>query len=322
MSVSSKIYKGMIKALSKVVEGGSIPMPDKKEVIEADENAELNFIAWGDPQISFISPLRSARVYAACRDVDNARGRFDALFLLGDITEYGAECEYKTAAYLINGINDKIDKVFAVSGNHDIRLRNYKKQLYRFNCFLSSINGGVKGSDEHYCFSYDLKGYKLIFLGADRTCFEGTHISKRQLVWLEKELNEADGSKPVFVFNHQALKGTNGLPMTWLGRGKWRGTVGWDNDRLRAVLEKRKNVIYITGHLHYGISEYTYEDLGNIKAVSVPTVGVLNHGPCDKLSQGIVFSVYNDKIVGKSRVFGEGRYVEDSVSNSAFTIEL
>ncbi len=316
------MYKTMIKALSKVIEGGSIPMPDKEEILERDEGAPFSFIAWGDPQISCISPLRSARVYSACRDVENARGKFDALFLLGDVTEYGAKCEYDTAAYLINGVKDKFQKVFAVSGNHDIRLRSYKKQLRKFNGFLSSVNNGVRGSDTHYYFSSELCGYKLIFLGADRACFEGSYISGRQLEWLKNELETAPEGKPVFVFNHQALKNTNGLPMTWLGKGKWRGTVGWDNDRLRAVLEKRENVIFITGHLHYGISQYTYEDLGNIKAVSVPTVGVLNHGPFDRLSQGIVFSVYEDRITARARIFGEGRYVDKSVCNSSFTIEL
>ena len=322
MKLSSLIYKNMVKALNAVIEKGNIPMPDKNEIIESDENARLNFIAWGDPQISFISPLRSARVYSACRDIENAKGSFDFLALLGDVTEYGALSEYNMTAYLLNEVADKFTSIFAVSGNHDIRLRSYKKQLRKFNAFLSSVKNGVAGNDSHYYFSHEIKGYKLIFLGADRACFEGSYISKNQLDWLEEELNTADETKPVFVFNHQAFKNTNGLPMTWLGRGKWRGTVGWDNDKLRAVLEKRKNVIYITGHLHYGISEYTYEDLGNIKAVSVPTVGVLNHGPFDKLSQGIAFRVYDDKIECKSRVFGEGRYVEKSVDNASFTIEL
>lgn len=322
MSISSKMYKLMIKGLSKVLEKGSIPLPDKKEIIENDENALLNFVAWGDPQISFVSPLRAARVYSACRDIENSKGKFDALVLLGDITEYGAKCEFQMAAHLINGVKDKFDKVFAVSGNHDIRLRNYKKQLKRFNSFLSLVSGGVAGSGEHYCFSDGAGGYKFIMLGADRCCFEGSYISDRQLLWLENELKTADGDKPVFVFNHQALKNTNGLPMTWLGKGKWRGTVGWQSDKLRAVLEKRKNVIYVTGHLHYGISEYTYEDLGNIKAVSVPTVGVLNHGAFNKLSQGIIFSVYEDKIICRSRVFSEGRYVGSDMPNSTFTISL
>ena len=322
MKLSSLLYKNMVKALGNVLDRGNIPMPDKNEIIKTDEAAELKLIAWGDPQISFISPLRSARVYAACRDIENADGRFDSLLLLGDITEYGAKCEYAMAARLINGVAHKFDSVFAVSGNHDIRLRNYKKQLKSFNGFLSSIKNGIAGSDDHYYFSRDIKGYKFIFLGADRACFEGSYISDGQLSWLENELDTADENKPVFVLNHQALKNTNGLPITWLGRGSWRGTVGWENDKLRVVLEKRKNVIYITGHLHYGISQYTYEDLGNIKAVSVPTVGVLNHGAYDRLSQGIILNVYPDRIEGRARVFGEGRYVEESVSNSSFTIEL
>ncbi len=322
MSISSKLYKHMVKALSKVLEKGNIPQPDKSEPLELDENSRLNIIAWGDPQISCLSPLRSARVFSACRDIENAKGKFDALVLLGDITEYGARCEFKMMAHLLNSVCDKIESVFAVSGNHDIRLRNYKKQLGVFNKFLASVRGGVTGSGEHYYHSTDFKGYRFIFLGADRNCFEGSYISERQLEWLKAELESAPENKPVFVFNHQALKFTNGLPMTWLGKGQWRGSVGWDNDKLRDVLESRKNVIYVTGHLHYGISQYTYEDLGSIKAVNAPTVGVLNHGSFDKLSQGLLLSVYDNRIIGRARIFGEGRYVDEKIKNNTFVIEL
>ena len=322
MKLSSFLYKNMVKGLSQVLEKGSIPMPDKKEIIETDSAAKLNIIAWGDPQISLLSPLRSARVYAACQDVKNAVGNFDALVLLGDITEYGARCEYKMAAKLLNGISSKVEKVFAVSGNHDIRLRNYKKQLAVFNEFLSSVRGGVAGNNERYSFSYDFKGFRFIMLGADKTCFEASYISDNQLLWLEKQLASAPENKPVFVFNHQTLSRTNGLPMTWLGKGDWRGDVGKQSDALKVVLEKRANVIFVTGHLHYGISKYTFEDLGNIKAISAPTVGVLNHGLFDKMSQGLLIRVYENKIVCRARVFGEGRYVGKETENSEFVIEL
>ena len=279
-----------------------------------NNNALLSFIAFGDPQISHLSSLRERRVSAALEQIKKSDEKFDALVLLGDITEYGRESEFNTMARLLNGASEKYDSVFAVSGNHDIRLKNHKKQIQRFNRFLNNVEGGKCVGSQHYYYSYTVKGYKFIMLGADRSAFEGTSLGRNQLIWLENELKTADKNKPVFIFNHQPLKNTNGLPYTWLGRGKWRGSVGWDNEKLRAIFEKYNNIIiYITGHLHFGASDYNYEDCGAFKAVNVPTVGVINHGECDYNSQGFLFYVYDDKIVIKQRGFADGKDFNDII---------
>lgn len=322
MGISSLIYKHMIKALGKVIDRGCVPLPKNENPIVTNQTAKLSFIALGDPQISALSPLRSARLYSACKDIKNIIGKQDALILLGDLTEYGSLAEYEALKYILSPILNKFDRFYAVSGNHDVRLRRYKKQVEKFSYFLSSIKNGVANPRERYYFSSEINGYSFILLGADKTCFEASYISPAQLEWLKKELDKADESKPVFVFNHQPLKNTNGLPDSWLGKGDRRGSVGNESDKLRAVLEKRKNVIFITGHLHYGTSEYTFHDLGNVKAISVPTVGVLNHGKFDELEQGLVFSVYEDKIVCKSRLFGKGQYVDKNIVNSEFIIPI
>lgn len=282
----------------------------------------LSFVVWGDPQISRLSPLRAARVHYAVEDLKEYDGCFDALVLAGDLTEYGEKDEYEMLSYLLNPVADKFDAVFAVSGNHDVRLKDHKSQVKRFASFLKSLENGVPNPEDRYWFSSDVKGYKFIMLGSDRNTFEGSYISDRQLKWLDNELKNSDKNKPVFVFNHQPLKFTNGLPMTFLGRGKWRGSVGWDSDKLRAVFEKYNNVIYITGHLHYCTSEYTYENCGSFKAINAPTVGVINHGPFKRFTQGLIFNVFEDRIEVRSRVFGEGRYAPDDVANSKFVIKI
>ncbi len=124
------------------------------------------------------------------------------------------------------------------------------------------------------------------------------------------------------MLNHQALAHTNGLPITWLGKGDFRGTVGGQSDRIRAIFEKYKNVYYITGHLHYGTSKYNFEDYGAFKALSVPTVGVINHGDFPADAQGYIVSVYEDKIILRSRVFGEGRYVDPSYPGGYFEVPV
>ena len=242
--------------------------------------------------------------------------------LVGDITEYGAKCEYRAVIELLRPVFDKFDNFFAVTGNHDIRLRNYKMQMQKFKNFVCSIPNGSYDDNGHYYFSKIINGYKFIMLGADRNSFEASYISDSQLQWLDSELAEVKDGKPVFIFNHQPIKHTNGLPVTFLGRGKWRGSVGNESDKLRAIFEKYNNVIYITGHLHYCTSRYAYDDCGAFKAVSVPTVGVINHGPFKSFTQGFIFEVLDDKIVVRSRVFGEGKYAPDDVPNSRFEIKL
>lgn len=321
MNISSYLYGRMEKGLQKIISNGKDTEGNDGLPIKKDNNALLTFAVWGDPQISFISPLRSARVYRAVRDLKNADS-LDALVLCGDITEYGAKCEYKFVKRLLDGLGGGVQRIFAVTGNHDIRLRNHKKQIKRFQNFILSLEKGDTDYGDSTYYTRDINGCRFIMMGTDRATFEAAYISDTQLERLKKDILSAPEGKPVFVFNHQTLKLTNGLPKTFLGKGKWRGSVGRESEKLKNVLSVRKNVFFITGHLHYCTSEYTYEDCGNFKALSVPTVGVINHGKFKTMTQGYVISVYGDKIVMRSRVFGEGKYAPESVPNSYIEVAL
>jgi len=316
------MYDRLKKDLDNTLKKYSIIERSKNEEKIETGGSNLSFVVWGDPQISRLSALRAARVYYAVEDIKNFDGKFDALCLAGDLTEYGEKDEYEMLSSLLSPISDKFDNIFAVPGNHDIRLKNYKNQVKRFSGFLKGLKNGVANPEDRYYFSKVIKGCKFIMLGADASAFEGTYLGGKQLLWLDRELITADRKKPVFVFNHQPLKNTNGLPLTFLGKGKWRGSVGWESDKLRNIFKKYNNVIYITGHLHYCTSEYTYEDCGAFKAVNVPTVGVINHGPFKRFTQGLIFNVFDDRIEVRSRVFGEGIYASEDVKNSSFTIDI
>lgn len=298
-------------------------VPDKNSPIVIDPEARLTFAVFGDPQISSISPVRAVRFSAACEDISNMSSPLDALVIVGDVTEYGREAEYQLTSSILNTASSGFKSFFAVSGNHDVRLRNYRKQVKHFNNFISCVNGGIHGSDEHYFFSREINGYKFIMMGTDSATFEEAYISEKQLEWLDGELKASQNSgKPVFVFNHQALKGTNGLPNTWLGKGDWRGTIGKESDKVRAIFERYKNIIYITGHLHWCLNKYSYENYDAFKAISVPTISVNNHGDYPQETQSFVFSVYDNKIVVKTRIFGLGKYVDEKMNNSTIVIDI
>ncbi|MBQ6467505.1 MAG: metallophosphoesterase [Clostridia bacterium] len=317
-NINDLTFQGMKKALDMV----EIKSPGTDDPLVVDPAAALTFAAWGDPQISSVSPLRSARLAAACEDLSNAEGTLDALVLLGDITEFGRKCEYDMAGDIIGGASEKFRNFLCVSGNHDVRMRPHKKQLAKFENFVLGVRGGRVSGSGKYWFSYDINGYKMIMMGTDFTAFEGTFLSKAQLEWLDKELSSCEKGNPVFIFNHQTLQKTNGLPVTWLGKGAWRGSVGWQNDKLADILSKYKNVYYITGHLHYGVSRYNFEDCGNFKALSVPTVGVVNHGDFSSDSQGYVVSVYDDKVVIRARLFGDGKWVDSTLPGAYIEVPV
>jgi len=312
----------MVKALGKALYRKDMPQYQPGDPLVPDSDADLNAVIWGDPQISLLSPLRAARLCCALRDIRKAKGKYDALILAGDITEYGAECEYKMTSALLSRAADRFDAVLAVPGNHDVRLRRYAKQVARFNAFMDSVKGGVHSDGASYYHLRDINGYRFIMLGADKTAFEGSYLSAQTLQRLDADIAAADPAKPVFVVNHQPLKLTNGLPLTFLGKGKWRGSVGNQSDALRAVFEKHRNVVYLTGHLHYCTSRYTYENCGRFYAVSAPTVGVVNHAMEKVFTQGLVMTVKGGNVRFRARVFGEGRYFDKSLPGAEFAIDF
>lgn len=317
----SKRYERMVRDFQLLCESGKAPEPDIHAPIEIDPQAELIFAVWGDPQIACWSALRSMRFDSACRDIANMQTPLDALILAGDITETGHADEFRMVSEILNTYGESFRHILCVPGNHDVRLRSYLKQLSVFNEFVRSIPGGIAGDDSRYFHAVRMRGYKFILMGSDRSTFEGAYISPRQLRWVDEQIASENG-KPVFVVNHQTLKGLNGLPMTWLGKGDWRGSVGWESDKLRAVFEKHRNVIFLSGHLHYGTSVYAYEDCGAFKSLSVPTVGVVNHGDVTDDAQGYVLSVYEDRIVARARIFGQGKYVDETVPNARIEIPI
>ena len=314
-------YKKMRAALERGFSSGEYRIPPKDDPIVVDPEARLTFVAWGDSQVSNYMFARECCFALGIEDLKNTEGRLDALVICGDIAENGFACEYRMTAELLNSVADKFSRFFGMPGNHDVRFRRYRVQLRRFTSFLSSVKNGVVPEGK-YWYSADVGGYRFIVLGADRSCLEASYLGKRQLEWLKAELESAPDGKPVFVFNHQTLKGFNGLPFTWQGFGKWRGSVGMQSDRLKAILESRENVFFITGHLHFGTSEYSFEDHGAFKALAVQTVGAGNHGDCSYDAQGYVVSVYDDRVVMRARAFGEGRYIEKEIPNSEVTVFL
>lgn len=290
--------------------------------IKKQEEDEFIFAIFADPQVSNYMFARETCFYQGCRDISNASEPIDALVIAGDITENGMKCEFRMVADLLNSISSKVNHFFLIPGNHDIRMRPYKKQLKSFRSFTAGIKNAYVPETKNYCHSYDFPLCRFIMMGSDKASFEGAYISESQLNWLDSEITKAENEgKPAFVFNHQALKNTNGLPDTWQTNDNYRGSIGNENEKVRAVFEKHSNVIFITGHLHCGFCKTSYEDYGSFKALTVPTIGAGNHGEYGPDVQGYIITVSKSKITIKGRLFGYGIYAPESIPCTCIEIE-
>lgn len=279
------------------------------------KNVKLTFAAWGDPQVSAMIKDREPHLIAASNDLkNNAQMTINALVLAGDITENNTQGEYDAVYNDIAGCGVK--NYITATGNHDIRgsgtIAEKRKKFVDFTNKLNKSAGSSLKIDSLY-YSYTLNGYKFIVLGSDKVLPEEAEFSNKQLDWLKSELAaSANKGKPVFVVVHQTLKNTHGLPGTWNSPINEAGSIGKQSDTIKNILNKYKNIVLITGHLHTGFGKYSYQKVGNIHSVNLPTLGVGNDdGSYNEDGIGYMTEVYSDKVVFRARNFEKGVYVPD-----------
>ena len=114
--------------------------------------------------------------------------------------------------------------------------------------------------------------------------------------------------KPVFVTVHQPFKLSHGLPDTWGSPIDAAGSIGAQSDALKAILSKYKNIILLTGHLHTGIGQYTYENIDGIHSVNLPSLTIDNKdGRVNDNGIGFWVEVFRTKVVFHARNFAQGK---------------
>lgn len=310
---SKAAYKLLAAFISLVFAFTPYAPPSADDAIEgcAGNGANLTFAAWADPQLSNYMAKRYQPFNAACEDIANAGEGVDAMIIAGDIAENGLLCEYQYVSDHLKNAN--VGAFLPAVGNHDVRLKIYKNTVKNFCRFVNGLNEAA-GSDlriEKLSYSYEIKGYKFIILGTDKTEFEESYLSGEQLSWLDSELESANG-KPVFVVIHQSFKLTHGLPDTWNSPIDSAGSVGDQSEELYETLNAYKNVFLITGHLHTGIGQYTYEKHGSINSVNLPSVTITNKdGDLNDSGIGFMTEVYDTHVLFRARNFAKGEYVPE-----------
>lgn len=288
----------------------------------ADNGANMTIVAWADPQLSNYMAKRFQPFDAACEDLTNAGEGVDSLLIAGDIAENGLACEYEYITEKISKAN--VDSYMMAVGNHDVRLKIYKNTVKNFTAFANNLNKNYGDADftmDSLHYTYNIKGYTFIVLGTDRTEFEESYFNEEQLNWLDSELAKATKEgKPAFVVCHQSLKNTHGLPNTWNSPSETAGTVGEQSDDLKEIMNKYKNVIMISGHLHTGIGQYTYEKIDNFHSINLPSTAIVNKdGDYNNAGIGFMMEVYDNHVLFRARDFAQGKYIPEYDIDIALT---
>lgn len=291
--------------------GGTLDAPSAGQPIANENPAEvcLTGVFWGDTQVSDYMLSRQLYVRNSCLDVAAAEADIDVLITAGDIAENGKGSEYRLVADDFALMNN-VDNYLLAVGNHDARLRIYKQTVESFTGFCAQVDPAhpVDGLS----FKRDVNGYTFIVLGTDRTEFEESYFTKESLARLDGDLKEAtaDG-KPVFVICHQPLKLTHGLPDTWNSPDYGAGSIGKQSDEIKAILSKYENVFFLTGHLHTGFGEYTYEECDGVHLINVPSLGIKNNDGVKERGLGFVFEIYPGRVVFRARNFASGVWLPE-----------
>lgn len=197
------------------------------------------------------------KVPLALRNI-TSQGSFDAMILLGDLTNAGRRDEYNQ---LIKVFEDKSNFIYPVDcflfmmGNHD----NYSiSARYIYQKSLKPFNSGESYPLRTYSV---IKGYPFItvsMLSSSNNDITdpsaGTEAYPDDTVdWLalrmERAQKECPG-KPIFVFTH--------MPPRWTTYGTWSeygNGEAWCMKVLNPVLNKYPQAVVFSGHTHYPIGD-------------------------------------------------------------------
>lgn len=291
---------------------GNITSPSKLTPIDNPESEAVlaTVVALADTQLCNYNPSREPFLIEASEDIKNSAVPVDALLIAGDVAENGCQSEYDRVYEDLKDCG--VSRYIFCTGNHDIRLREFKQSQERFFALLNKLNDAGHQQNNTY-YSTDVNGFRFIVIGSDKTKFEDAYISEKQLEFLNSELKNAtkDG-KPAFVLCHYPLKDTHGLPDTWSNSLWESGSIGKQNDRVANILNRYDNVFFITGHLHTGFGQYTYQSLGNAHGINLPSLGIKNKdGDCNERGIGYIIQIFGNKVVFRARNFATGEYLTD-----------
>lgn len=200
---------------------------------EFEEKPRLVFPVISDVHIG--ADYSEEKLQNILNDFKTTINTYDAIAVVGDLTNAGHELQYDNFMRIFNNNKVKEAESIIAIGNHeyyagDSTNAGYEKRFVR-----------KTGMPAPY---YDkwVKGYHFIVLAPEDK--ETANLSDTQIKWLSEKIEERrTESRPIFIFFHHPFSNTV------YGSELW----GWvdKNERLYGILKKYPETILFTGHSHY-----------------------------------------------------------------------
>ena len=296
---------------------------EAKRIKDKNDGCEMSFAAVSDYHLQDYS-LFEWLADCGLLDISRAKDRVDAVVFNGDNTNLGSDAEYERFARAV-GQYDIADQTILTIGNHDTWCgswdgpRSGEESVEQF-CKWNKIISGREIDKPYY--STEINGYPAIILGSEGNGI-GADVSAAQLAWFASEMEKAAQSgKAIFVFFHQPINGTHGLPYNWEHEEDAdydEGGIGPQSDAVLSVIEKYDNVFYVSGHIHAGFSVdeekngyLSVERHGGYTLINLPSYSVgdfFQHGGCWQIGTGYVFEVYENEVLIRARNFITGTWL-------------
>ena len=185
----------------------------------------------------------------------NTTGAYDFVVFSGDLINKPKESELKI---FLEHAKKLVYPWYAIDGNHDICIDGGLTKT-RFIEMISDENKKMNNKNIYYAFT-PKRGYRVICLDSiiiDRVTTNG-EISKEELDWLQKELNEHE-NETVIICTHVPIYEPFSSPAHKM----------LNEYEVKRVIKSHKNpVIILQGHYHAA----KIKQDGNILAISCPSL--------------------------------------------------
>ena len=253
----------------------------------------------------------------------------DVVIFAGDCTDNGNERNWRGFTGAVLKYCRVKDRLVAI-GNHDTWLSYHEDHVFApaKENFLQNADAITGRRHEEVWFAYEKNGVPFLVLGTEGTGV-GETLSERQLDWLEINLpaaQKAHPGMPVIVVNHHPMNFTHGVGNNEHGMGIAKG-----GERLRGILDAAENVIYLCGHIHFGLQsggpQATVQKVGkHITSVCLPCYeyGELFNGkyrsPGDPLiGAGLLMDISKKSVTLRGMNFLRGKAVKSFVKEIPLT---
>ncbi|MEH7222965.1 metallophosphoesterase, partial [Bacillus sp. JJ1566] len=239
---------------------------------------------------------------------------YQAIAIVGDLTQSGQPFEYDGFNQILNYFSLPSAEKIITMGNHEFfEGRYWPKPEHTEQYFIDRFIDKTKMPGLYY--DKWIEGYHFIVLGGEESRItnpsngDDAIISDAQYKWLQEKLKEnADPSKPIFVFLHQPIN------ETVYGSDEW----GSELEKLNEILRQYPQVIFFTGHSHNLLNhprtvfqnEFTMVNTGAV------AYGWVDAGNSFGLSQGLLVNVFENKVEIKTRDFTKNKWLD------SYTIQI